>query len=178
MRGRWAIGVFVGPNFPLAEFNEILKTGWAVDITGEYYLSNVVSLGAYLEGVINNPKPEYDPPGFGANARFASLNFVGRFTYPKTKLQPYLLVGGGGYNREIEVADEFGTGSSTVGGQKTVPGFMGGGGVVYPLSFKVDMLGEITYHVMFLEEGPNTPDSQSYLNAMVGIRLLLGGILD
>jgi hypothetical protein len=172
------LGVFLGPNLPLGEFNDILKTGFAVDITAEHYFSNVVSVGAYLEAAINNPKPDYNPPDFGANARFASLNLVGRLTYPKTTLQPYLLVGGGGYNREVEIFDPLTNASSTLGGQKTVPGLMGGGGAVYPLSEKVDMLGEVTYHVMFLEEELDSPGSQSYLNAMLGIRLLLGGILD
>ena len=123
-------------------------------------------------------QPEYTSPDVGANARFASLNAVGRFTFQTSKLQPYLLIGGGGYNREIEVFDRLNNHTSTVGGQVTVPGLMGGGGVVYPLSRKVDMLGELTYHHMFLEEELDSPDSQAYVNVSLGIRVLFGGILD
>jgi hypothetical protein len=178
MRGRWAVGVFAGVNQPLPDFDKILKTGLAVDITGEYYISNVFSLGAYMEAVINNPKPEYTSPDISANARFASLNAVGRFTFQTSKLQPYLLVGGGGYNREIEVYDQRNNHTSTQGGQTTVPGFMGGGGAVYPLSQKVDLLGEVTYHQMFLEEEVDSPETQAYVNVSLGIRVLFGGILD
>jgi len=178
MKGRWAVGVALGVNQPLPDFDTILKTGGAVDITGEYYISNVFSLGAYLEAVINNPKPEYTPPDMNANARFASLNAVGRFTFQTRKLQPYLLVGGGGYNREVEIGDPLTNQSSTHGGDVTVPGLMGGGGVFFPLSHKVDLLGEVTYHHMFLDESVDASDSQAYLNLSLGIRVLFGGITD
>lgn len=178
MRGRGAIGVFLGVNQPLPDFDKILKTGGMVGITGEYYISNVFSLGARLEGVINNPKPEYTSPDYSANARLASLSATGRFTFQTSKLQPYLLIGGGGYNREVEIYDPLNNHASTLGGKTTVPGLMGGGGVVYPLSKKVDMLGEVTYQHMFLEEEADSPDTQSYFDVSLGIRVLFGGILD
>jgi hypothetical protein len=178
MQGRWAVGVFLGVNQPLPDFDDILKTGGAVDLSGEYYVSNEFSIAAYVEAVINNPQPEYTSPDFSANARFASLNLLGRFTFQTAKLQPYLLAGGGGYNREVEIYDPLTNSTGTKGGNTTVPGFMGGGGVVYPLSHKVDMLGEVTYHQMFLEEEEGSPDTQAYMNFSVGIRVLFGGIVD
>ena len=178
MKGRWALGVDLGANVPTGDLGNILKTGLMAELTGEYYVSNPVSLGASIQGIFNSITDSSDRDDPSLNAKIYSFNLYGRFAYVLNSLAPYLIIGGGGYNREVEFFDPLtmGGSTSTVTDQSTRPGAFGGLGVVFPVSRKVDVLAEGTFTNIFLEDDvARTFDNHNFVNLKGGIRVVLGG---
>lgn len=168
MKGKFALGLNLGANIPTGDFGNEFKVGGVADLTGEYYLSNVVALGVEVEGSVNDPKSDVAAqfPGVDISATISSFNATGRFFFPSQSVEPYVIAGLGAYTQELDLE----VSGFVVKVSETDFGIHGGAGINFPVSPKVGILAEADFHNIF-SKGSST----NFVNVKAGVRLLLGG---
>ncbi|MEM8569094.1 MAG: outer membrane beta-barrel protein [Bacteroidota bacterium] len=136
-------------------------SGFGINVGGEYFFTDVISAAPSYTYFFEDSE---DILGFENSVRLSSINLDGRYYFLTDDIQVYGLFGIAflSINGELQFVDLFGA-VETVEFDDNETGVNFGGGIVYPLSDKVGLNGQLKYQ---------TPgDGQLVINAGVAINL-------
>jgi opacity protein-like surface antigen len=163
-----------GIGIPMGDFADSgdAEMGFGFGVSGEYFLTNQIGLGAYFDynrfGVKEVEGVFYQLVNFGG---------FGKYIIPtNSNISPYLKVAAGLYQILVTQPSGFFTETSTFDMKF---GFAVGGGVMFKASESVLITGEATFHDAMVKEAkcegvPFGVDLQ-YIQINAGITFLVGG---
>jgi len=176
LKGKFGITAKGGLVIPFGDFSNSDKMaaqlGYGLGITGEYYISNAISVGA---GVL------YDVHGVkDVDFKWKILNYGAFFKYyfpTATKILPYVKADLGFYQPKGSVSSGGSEASVTF---STKIGIAGGGGVAFEVSPNILLGAELMVHNAFTSgatwEGNKLDSDLQYVSIFAGVTFLVGGI--
>ncbi|MFH0931474.1 MAG: outer membrane beta-barrel protein [Candidatus Zixiibacteriota bacterium] len=151
------------------------KTGFGFGVTGEYFLSDNISLGAGFLYDIHG----VDVGVSGVDINWKISNYEAFFKYlftTSSKALPYLKFDIGFYQPKLSIS---GDGSEISGTFSTKLGIAGGAGLAYQVSPSVLLSGELMFHNAFTSDAEyqdvKLDADIQYMSIFAGVTFLVGG---
>lgn len=176
LKGKFGITGKGGLVIPFGDFSNSDKMaaqlGYGLGITGEYYISNAISIGAGFLYDVHSVKD--------VDFKWKISNYGAFFKYhfpTASKILPYVKFDLGFYQPKGSVSSG-GTEFSATWSTKI--GIAGGGGIGYQVSPNIILGGELMLHNAFTSsatwEGIKLDSDLQYVSIFAGVTFLVGGI--
>lgn len=176
LKGKFGITGKGGLVIPFGDFSAsdkmAAKLGYGLGVTGEYYISNAISVGA---GFIYDAHKVKD-----VDFTWKILNYGAFFKYhfpTPGKVLPYVKADLGFYQPKGTISEGGSEFSATF---STKIGIAAGGGIGYQVSPNIILGGELMVHNAFTSsatwEGVKLDSDLQYLSIFAGVTFLVGGV--
>lgn len=180
LKGKFGITGSGGLAIPFGDFSASdkldAKLGYGFGITGEYYITDAISVGAGFFYDIHKIKDE--PPDMDLKWKILNYGTFFKYSFPTAgKVIPYIKADLGFYQPKGTVSAGSSEASATF---STKIGIAGGGGIGYQVSPSVLLGAELMVHNAFTSsatwEGAKLDSDLQYLSIFAGVTFLVGGM--
>lgn len=157
-QAQFKVGLTVGPQIPMGDFGDAYNIGFGGNVVGKYMLNDNMAIGLNIG--YNSFGSDVD----GVSSSMMPITALYEYHFGENEFKPYIGADLGLYNYswKMEIDMPF-VGKTKIDDSKMYFGFAPTAGVLYGLSDKFGLCGNVKYHIITTEGS-----SSSFLGINVG----------